>query len=617
MTVPQQVWEDDSCSGRIVSEGSVNNNNNNSSMKNDGITCSSEQLALSRFAFQLTSIIGGDDGSIADEIDVQEEAKLLMSLSCFTTKNMNNDTSTVDTTATASYSYSSTSSATTSTAPSTTATPSTTDHTGRITPSSDTSSCYSSSSTSSSKRHHSFCFTCPSLSLEDHSTATNSNCPKTDHHQQRQLKSIPSSVSSSSAADAASDSTTTTSIPSVLLGRSLKIDDKDALRLSSDAMGRNILQSYKKALHWRLKSWEHSLSCILMDKELSAERETMQALLTSREVKLLLALKAIESKLQVMDATTSFNVLPQKININNNDDTSSSSFSSTVAPPATKKQRLELVAVEETEEYEYQVAYAMTLEGCLNVHTPAGYCKIEMQVPGSMEGTFHSGGDLSQVRMDVNTDILAAMIEKSSRTLLRAAVEAWLKGEVDATEAPLSSSFSATVTETKKRKDCKGPTAKERVPTEPPVTTPAAVPIANTSTPKRKFPEEPSCMVVITPACNASPPFAVGGNSSDDCEDHGNNKPVSLSLPDSFALSDDGSSGKPSLRMLTTPKASPRRRRRQQRQEEGDPKIDQKKKLLPTVVTPHKTQHPEAIAASGVVPTLPLLVEVACAMVKK
>jgi hypothetical protein len=311
----------------------------------------------------------------------------------------------------------------------------------------------------------------------------------------------------------------------------------------------------------------------------NATEEAMKGLLKSGEANLLLALKAMETKLRVMDATTSFKVLPQRLN----------TLSSEQQPPS-KKQRIEErlgSGLEETE-YEYQVAHAMMLEGCLNIHTPAGYCKIELEVPGSMTGTFltpassDDSEELTSVRIDVNTDILAAMIEKSSRTVIRAAAEALLKGDVDVEEAKEEASEEQTVQTKPKGHESK--TSKEAE-----ATTTSPQPVTATSTPKRKLSEERmQRMVVITPARNAaSSPSTIGDSDHED-------KPVLLSLPDSF-----GGESKPKLKMLT-PKPSRKKR----------------KSGLPTVVTPHKTQSRETIT-SGVGPTLPLLVEVACAMVKK
>ena len=61
-------------------------------------------------------------------------------------------------------------------------------------------------------------------------------------------------------------------------------------------------------------------------------------------------------------------------------------------------------------------------------------------------------GDLN-VHIDVNTDILAAMIEKSSRTVIRAAAEALLKGDVDVEEKESPKEEAAAEDQTKGQTD--------------------------------------------------------------------------------------------------------------------------------------------------------------------
>jgi hypothetical protein len=490
LNIPPQVWED----SRSVSEGSL--------------STSSEQLALIGFAYQLSSIIASNDG-IADEIDVRKEAKLLMSLSC---------------------------------SPPTTTTTTIEEQSGRITPSSDSSSCHSNGSGRAS-----FCFTCPSLSLENHSQGLEGDFLPT------KLKAGESS-------------------PSVLLGRSLKVDDRDALRLSSEAMGRNIMQSYRKALDWRIQSWEDSLSRILVDKERdlieqNASEEEIRELLKSRETNLLLALRESKQKIKVIHASTSFKVLPQRVTKADGSE-----------PPA-KKQRTETEAsgLEETE-YQYHVAHVMSLEGFLYIHTPAGYVKIELQVPGSMTGVFltteEDVEELTNVKIELNTEILASMIEKSSRSVVRASVEAVLKGEAE------------------EEKEGKGGS---------PVKLHAPQPIVSASTPKREVSEDRvSGLVVITPARDTSSPSSYGDSDNDD-------KSLLLSIPDNFT----SDSSEQSFRMLT-----PQPSRLRDMGNFTFTSQSKRKTSLPTVVTPHKTQWPEAIS-SGKGPILPLLVEAACAAMRK
>lgn len=494
LLIPSQGWED----SRSVSEGSL--------------TTSNEQLALIGFAYQLSSIFSSND-DIADEIDVRKEAKLLMSLSCSSPTYVE-------------------------------------EQSGRITPPSDASSCYSTGS-----KRDSFCFTCPSLSLENHSRMEEEETeqPKSDSED---------------------------SPPSVLLGRSLKVDDRDALRLSAEAMGRNIMQSYKKALDWRIKSWEDALSRILVDKERNlasqnASEARMLELLKSGEANLLVALRELKEEIKVIDATTSFKVLPQRVTKEDRHE------------PLAKKARTETenTGIEEAE-YRYEVSHMIALEGFLNIRTPAGYINIELQVPGTMTGTFLSteecAEELTDVRMEVNTEILAAMIEKGSRKVVRASVEAVLKGDNEEKESEHNDTEEVLSVEKSEV---------ETIPSSPKLS-------IQTSTPKRRVSEDRmSGLVLITPARDTSSPSSYGDSDNDE-------KPVLLSIPDNFL----GSKCKPSLRMLTPQPSRPR--------EIGSFTLSTQTESLPTVVTPHKTHHQEIIGSTKG-PILPLLVEAACAAIRK
>jgi len=492
-------WED----ARSVSDGSL--------------TTSNEQMTLVGFAYQLGSSITNNDG-LADEVDVRKEAELLMSLSC-SAPNIIEERS------------------------------------GRITPPSDSSSCYSSGS-----RRDSFCFTCPSLSLENHSREQEGAETKTS------TKEDP---------------------PSVLLGRSLKVDDRDALRLSSEAMALNIMQSYRKAIEWRIQSWDNSLSRITANRERklvedSASEEQIRELLNSGEAMLLLKLRELAEKIKVLDAYTTFKVLPQRV-----------TKDAETSEPSSKKQRTDLetqtAGLEETE-YQYHVTHVMALECYLNVYTPAGHAQIEIQVPGTMAGTFLSSEsyseELTEVMIEINTEMLAAMIEKSSRMVVRASVEALLKGESEEEEDKQEEKKKTSIAKKEKDKADDEESAKTPPPLKPPSTA--------TYTPQRRVSEDRvSCLFVVTPARDTtSSPLSYGDSDNDE-------KPVLLSIPDNFGES----KSKSSLRMLT-PQPSRARDR-------GDFTYK-----LPTVVTPHKTHIAEA-KTKGKGPILPLLVEAACAAMRK
>ena len=478
-----------------------------------------EQLALISIANRLGSIILNDELGIAEEKDVHQEAKLLMSLSCSSPTN----------------------------AP---------DNSGRTTPESDASSCYSAKSASSAFRRDSFTFICPSLSLET---------PFQDVYSgngNEQKEKPP---------------------PSVLLGRILKVEDQDALRLSAEAMARNIMQTYHKAIQWRTQTWVDQLSVALLEmekdlKDRSASEEQLKELLDSGEAKLLLQLRELNDSIAVIDARTSFKVLPQRV-------TKLDSLE-----PSSKKQRLESSDDESADfketEYKYNVIHVLTMEAYVNVVTPAGYVQIDLQVPGTIEGTFLSlepGVEkLTAVLVKINTDILASMIEKSCRIVVRSSAEALLCSEPN---APPPQPYPGTQVDEV-------------------VDSPSIDSFVPTCTPKRKYSDERvSGLVVVTPRDVSSP---------SSCEDSDTEeKPVLLSIPDSFSDSKPIST----LRMVSPQPSRP-----------GDvggitftSQAANKQEIpLPTLVSPHQSSKPsfECVKPRGKGPYLPVLVEVACAAMR-
>jgi len=478
---------------RSSSIGSSSSNMSNSSSNASAIPSppSSELCALMGFAYRLGSVVHNDDPDTdGSNSDVRREAKLLMSLSCSSPShededsnsyNINHNVSNNDsndnrqsdgemsTVASFPHVLSSSSSIADSMSAST----------GRITP---THSITSISSVGS--RRDTFCFTCPSLSLDK--TRGNGNTP------------------------------------GVMLSRTLKVDDQHAMRLSSEAMARNIIESFQKAIAWRIQSWVDSLSRVLVFKEMELQKAIhnmgkaskakqqqllQQELIFSNEALLVKTLKDIEGKLQVLRANTAFKVLNKVSQV---DETGS----------ALKKRRK---GEEEDRtglgegEYIYDVIHVLEMQCALNISTPAGNVRIDLNVPGKITGTFLSSeddvndGKLTDVTIDLNTDMMASMIEKSSRIAVRSSTEALLTGDiVQANDGPTKSAVSQ----------------KESAP----VTTSVAATPSATRSPKRKVDDDSRTgLVLITPARHTSSSPSSFGESSDSDGDH--NQPVMLSIP--------------------------------------------------------------------------------------
>jgi hypothetical protein len=512
------------------------------SMASEGgyIMTSNEQNALIGFANRLGSCsIGNNEPGIVDETDVRKEARLLMSLSCTSPTNIS-------------------------------------EISRPTSPDSDASG-YTSSTTSSSataaaaRRDDSFMFTCPSLSLE------NPNHPHTD-----QTTAMIRNESSSS------NSTTSPPPPAELLGRILKVDDRDALRLSAEAMARNVMQSYQKAIAWRIKSWIDSLSKVLVRKEMelkktdASEQEMKEQLLKSGEAKLVIVLRELEKNIKVMDARTSFKVLAQRVK-------KADTLSACASPP--KKQRMEsaeeTIGLEETE-YKYDVAHTLSFDCFLNITTPAGHVHIDLQVPGTIKGTFLSTEpgyeECTQVLVDLNTDMLAAMIEKSCRIVVRSAVEALLTELSE--DNPVIKQVEMTVVEVNKTQAA-----------------PTSTTTAPTYTPKSEFSEERVAgLNFVTPRDTSSSSLSSYGDSDQD------DKPFLLSIPNDF-----DNTKSTCLRMV-----SPQPKRAHLMDHiTFTPRTMETS--FPSLISPQQTNSKPAFEfgrRSNKGPNLPVLVEVACAAMR-
>jgi len=482
---------------------------------------SSEQLALMDFAYRLGSCNFNTEPGIADEGETRQEAKLLMSLLASPPKSSESELEAVS--------------------------------------SSESETSYVSDSSAS--RRDTFSFVCPSLSLENSSTTVKKALSHDDKH-----TTTPSPVVNDKAKHLLSPETPP---PAVLLGRPLKVDDRDALRLSADAMARNVLQSIQKAVDWRLQAWIQSLSNVLIQKEQEmvqngASENNLKTLLNTHEAHLIVVLREVAERIKVTGAGTSFRVLPQRIE------------NEEAKEPAAKKQRTAGEPSQfEEEEYQYKVSHALVFECVVNLQTPAGFSEITLQLPGTMEGTFLSNhadfGELRSVNIQIDTDILAAMVEKSCRTIVRSSVE---------------SAMEQSTTETYKEQDATAATTSPADMTTPPTRkvssgmTPEAV-MAAIVTPRKLFTDLPT-------------------NSSNDHSP----KSVLFPIPDDL----DGGSSDP-RRISPQPIKSP--------ELSGNmpftPRTPTKKNGTgPCLISPPPNEAQDYHEVGGNGPSLPMLVEVAC-----
>jgi hypothetical protein len=334
-------------------------------------------------------------------------------------------------------------------------------------------------------------------------------------------------------------------------------------------------------------------------------------LVYSNEALVVAALRKIKSKIHVLETSTEFKVLHRISNADAIVDVDNG--------PAWKRQRMmgKLSGVHQYDdddddrtgleegEYIYDVIHVLEMQCSLVISTPAGNVSIDLNVPGLIKGSFLSSEDnccedLTDVMIQLNTDMLASMIEKSSRIAVRASAAAVLKGEYamdEQEEQPVTVAIATTKADTTPMRN------KDNLPA--PKTAFNFDSPCPTKTPKRKLSDEGltvSGLVVITPARDSSSPSSYADSDSD-----GDNKPVLLQIPDNFT------SRRPSGSVF-----SPQASRASESSNLGfasrlPPKKSAKSPTPQSaLVTPMKTTAPEfECREKG--PDLPTLVEVACA----
>jgi hypothetical protein len=294
-------------------------------------------------------------------------------------------------------------------------------------------------STHSTKKRGRFSCTCPSLSLENVSSL---------HDLEREVSGMQT------------QSTESHRLPQpahLLLGRSLKVDDPDALRLSADAMARNVLQSFQQAMHWRIHAWIYVLSkkIVLYEHQMLASGATLEdlkALLQTPEAKLIVALQKLahDRRLAAESVITSFEVLPQRIeNYEDQEDAhgrtrltsdTTQSMNSSSASSITTSSSDEVTSLSSdhgatdtmgshsSETYSYVVAHELRFSCTVHLQTLVGFTEIAIMVPGTVAGWFESSevdptAQFKSVKVDVDTNVLASLIDKACRAVVRSSVE--------------------------------------------------------------------------------------------------------------------------------------------------------------------------------------------------
>lgn len=339
---------------------------------------SEEQSKLADFVHRLSSYHCTSEHGVvgADERGIRQEAQLLMSLLSSTPSEIDSDSTALSTAI------------------------SCTDSSGH--------SRTSNSSPLSRCGDVSFSFTCPSLSLENQANDS--------------FVILDSSISQRADTH-----------PALLLARTLKVDDRDALRLSCDAMARNVLKSFQKSIDLRIHGWIETLTKQLVSSEqemimAGAHTEDLKLLLNTSESILIVALRRIACSVSVSSVRTSFQVLEK---VEAGERTHAPDSKSRIVGFGSIHSATSRSAIEEEDDYQYTVSYRLEFNCQVHLSTPAGFSEISVDVPGIVHGTFCSSDDsieqICSVTVNLDTNMLAAMIDKSCRDVVRVSVQACLE----------------------------------------------------------------------------------------------------------------------------------------------------------------------------------------------
>mmetsp|Transcript_22369 Transcript_22369/g.33047 ORF Transcript_22369/g.33047 Transcript_22369/m.33047 type:complete len:317 (+) Transcript_22369:232-1182(+) len=197
------------------------------------------------------------------------------------------------------------------------------------------------------------------------------------------------------------------SFPILSMSRPLTGNSHGYTQVASQKIAGNIFQTFQKSIKWRKRSWIESLSQLLRAaeqkmKQCGASDVELKSLLKTPPAILISCLKHVNIK--VLAARTFFRVLPTLWGEND-------------------QERNKV-------DHNKDPTYVLSFKTVLNISSPSGYSEVTLEAPGTIRGTFSclksSERELSGVTIVVDTRVLATIIDKSNRILVRAAVESLL-----------------------------------------------------------------------------------------------------------------------------------------------------------------------------------------------
>ena len=229
--------------------------------------------------------------------------------------------------------------------------------------------------------------------------------------------------------------------PPQLFARPLVTNAWSDIKLVAESMAANTMDSFISALEWRAREWITSLAkCLHFKRKLiqqkftgpEAERHCRQAMKATKEAIVIESIAKATRSIVVRDIRATFNVLEQQVKQDEDEDEANTySFSTKPSPPKKRKvcdgwdrhmaDSLDL----------YKVSHSISLDLKITVSVdPQGTIEtVGLTAPGAIHGNFtRKDGkvQLNEADINIDTQALAMEIERKSRKMVRKVAETYI-----------------------------------------------------------------------------------------------------------------------------------------------------------------------------------------------
>jgi hypothetical protein len=288
-------------------------------------------------------------------------------------------------------------------------------------------------------------------------------------HQSTNASATKSSSSSSSRATSTDGKTDAPILllPSELLARCLRIEDIDATRLSADAMARNMGQSFQRAIDWRIRNWiatlcrqlHHYETTLVSSHNHHLSRQHCWDLLRSTdEAHLIQCLQTLlrrnsssssscdsnyhhhhhQNPIMVLKATNCFRLLHEQVTVaSDSDDESMFQQTSKRRRADSSHCHNDSMSINTTTTTTTTITHRLLFHCQIVLKTPVGNAEVSMEVPGTIQASLLGHLPISRLLFDekklhsivlnIDTNILAAMLENAARKVVRSTLTLLLK----------------------------------------------------------------------------------------------------------------------------------------------------------------------------------------------